>query len=231
MALNRLHASYKRISRILSEISLILTNNITYTSYIYPMNVASVFRLLCMFSCALPIFSVRFATTWKQVTAATLASSAFLTSLPAISHADELVIKGTVSLSQGAVPVFAEKSALYVTAKEDFGVAGTILQQRAPPVMTKKLTGLKYFPVDVKLSDSLDQTAEGLANPKWKTGAKPLVISVRFDVDGDASTRSPDDLVGKGSSNKIKEVEGGWEDFSVTLEGRGVAGKFLTNTK
>jgi hypothetical protein len=150
-----------------------------------------------------------------------ISSSCFLFAQP--TFADE--IKGTVFLSANAKPVFNEKSALYLTAREDFGVLGTILQQRPPPVFSKKLTQLKEFPASVELSDVADLTVEGGLSSSWKSGKKNLVISARWDTDGDASTRGEDDLVGKGSSSKGEKE---WSDFSIELEGRGVAGKFLT---
>jgi len=151
-----------------------------------------------------------------------VATAVILFSQPAFS--DE--IKGTVFLVEGAKPVFNEKSALYITAREDFGVLGTILQQRPPPVLSKKLTELKEFPAPVVLSDLTDLTIEGGISSSWKSGKKNLVISGRWDTDGDANTRGENDLVGKGSSSK--GVNGEWSDFSIELEGRGVAGKFIT---
>ena len=50
-----------------------------------------------------------------------------------------------------------------------------------------------------------------------------LVVSARWDSDGVAATRDPNDLVGRG----LFQVRSGGE-VTVPLQGRGITGKFVT---
>jgi len=56
-----------------------------------------------------------------------------------------------------------------------------------------------------------------------------LVLSARLDRDGQASTRSPEDLVGQGVMYKFKSVDSAqWSRADVVLTGRGAFGEFVT---
>ena len=138
-----------------------------------------------------------------------------------------LEIQGTVTLKEGAVVPPGENVALYITAKSDPGLwTSAVRSIKLPPVLTKRITPANSFPLEFTLSDETDMTPEGIATAKeWQSGNLPLLFSARLDSDGVAATRGPDDLVGQGTSNF---KDGSWERVSISLEGRGVAGKFIT---
>jgi hypothetical protein len=57
-----------------------------------------------------------------------------------------------------------------------------------------------------------------------------LTISSRLDMDGNANTRGPDDLVGRGQLKRSKQTAAASVcDFE--LKGRGFGGKFVTTKK
>ena len=102
-----------------------------------------------------------------------------------------------------------------------------VLNAKPPPVLTKRIAVLpNSFPVKIVLDDSTDTTIEGQANQKWKFGDLPLLLSVRYDEDGTAATRSPNDLIGQATVNFVGNE---WENFDIAMGGRGIAGKFITN--
>lgn len=142
-------------------------------------------------------------------------------------YAEGLRFEGTVSLNEGAVVPQGDKVALYITAKADPGVwISAVRSIKLPPVLTKRISPVESFPLDFTISEDADVTPEGVATVnEWKSGNLPLLFSARLDADGVAATRSPDDLVGQGTSNF---VDGKWERIAITLEGRGVTGKFIT---
>lgn len=137
-----------------------------------------------------------------------------------------IVLSGIVDISPSTSMSFKEGSALYVTAREDFGLwTSAVRNIKAPPILTKRIANIKSFPITVSL-DLNDLTPEGVASKKsWSTGKLPLTISSRFDMDGVASTRDPDDLVGISKS----EFKGGkFENFRIELGDRGIGGKLVT---
>jgi hypothetical protein len=143
-----------------------------------------------------------------------------------------VTMNGQIQLSSVniAAPT-GDKSALYITVREDVGVwTSAVRNMKPPPIMTKRMTNIKNFPVSVTLNSKDDMTQEGAASAdEWMNSKRPLIISSRLDSDGVASTRSPEDLVGQGEAKY--NGNNGWESFSVDLSGRGVAGKFITNQK
>ena len=138
-----------------------------------------------------------------------------------------LEIQGTVTVKEGSVLPQGENVALYITAKADPGLwTSAVRNIKLPPVLTKRIASVNTFPFEFTLSDEKDATPEGIATAKeWTSGDLPLLFSARLDSDGVAATRGPDDLVGQGSSNF---KDGSWERVTIALEGRGVAGKFIT---
>lgn len=138
-----------------------------------------------------------------------------------------LEVQGIITLKEGAIPPQGDNVALYITAKADPGLwTSAVRNIKLPPVLTKRIAPVTDFPLDFTLSDELDSTPEGISTAKeWKSGDLPLLFSARLDSDGVAATRGPDDLVGQGTSNF---KDGTWERVSISLEGRGVAGKFIS---
>jgi hypothetical protein len=145
-------------------------------------------------------------------------------------YADSGLLQGTVSIKDGVVPPSGEKVALYITARADPGVwVSAVRNIKNPPVLATRITSIESFPYAFTITDEKSSTPEGINTAaQWKSGALPLAVSARLDSDGVAATRSPEDLIGQG---KAKFVNGNWEDVKITLEGRGVAGKFITEKK
>lgn len=159
------------------------------------------------------------------------------------------VVSGTVSLP---MDVFLDSSsstnaALYVTVRPDTpdNVPAAILngtRGKPPPVMAARFPSPITFPFEFQLSSPQNLTPEGASmgstspdtiltavssiqdiSTLWWAN-DDLIVSARWDSDGVAATRSPEDLVGrtlwrrKSSDNKLQLV----------LTGRGAFGKFVT---
>ena len=165
-----------------------------------------------------------------------------LQSFSQIVHAEEkkeIFVTGRVSLPSGMTTdslgdAAAAKPALYITARPNRpdNVRKAILdgtRGKSPPVLIARFES-PVFPFDFKLG-SKDLTAEGVGDSDQQSATKDgtfwwsaddLIISARWDNDGVAATRSPDDLVGK---NVWKQGSTG---FVLDLQGRGPIGKLAT---
>jgi hypothetical protein len=177
-----------------------------------------------------------------------------IVALPQLSEAGESesiqsVLRGVVSLKPGTEAFSSASAALYVTAKPETTInapkeIADMFAGRPPPVLTARfpiLSGSEAFPFKFQLNES-DITAEGSyqnaneenkANKYWWTNDN-LVVSARFDTDGVASTRDPDDLVGRAFSFVAKGSDLIFRydrDVEVQLQGRGIGGKFITTKK
>ena len=160
------------------------------------------------------------------------------------------ILKGVVTLKPGSEPVSSESAALYVTAKPETTinapkVIADAFAGRPPPVLTARFpisTGVDAFPFNFQFTES-DITVEGAyqdgngnekSNKYWWIHDN-LVVSARFDSDGVAATRDPDDLVGRSFSLVAKGDSGDnfrYENYvDIQLQGRGVGGKFITTKK
>jgi hypothetical protein len=161
------------------------------------------------------------------------------------------LVTGTVSLAPGsALPLspsggeeggdiqpVSTQPALYITCRPDRvdNVPAAILngtRGKPPPVLSARFEN-PTFPFEFALS-AKDVTLEGGAaedenktsNRYWWNSEPSLIVSARWDSDGVAATRSPEDLVGRGVSSK-RDTAGPYKvDF--TLGGRGAFGKFAT---
>jgi hypothetical protein len=169
-------------------------------------------------------------------------------------YSNVIFLKGVVSLLSADYKVnptdatTTSTPAIYVTCRPDRpdNVPGAILsgtRGKPPPVLAARFEN-PTFPFEFELG-SKDLTMEGIFNESG-TGApilennpapppaslqnvwwnkENLVVSARFDTDGVAATRSPEDLVGRGFwKNGDTSVE-------VLLTGRGAFGKFATGAK
>ncbi len=68
----------------------------------------------------------------------------------------------------------------------------------------------------------------------WEKNGKDLVVSARLDSDGVASTRDPEDLVGRGVSTRPLDRandDATVANVSIELRGRGMFGKSVTAKK
>jgi hypothetical protein len=147
-------------------------------------------------------------------------------------------IRGTVSLPAGDDAVsITNDGALYVTCRSNRpdNVPAAILsgtRGKPPPVLVSRfvINSQENFPYEFELSTPKDLTVEGasLVDNKYWWLQDDLIVSVRWDSDGIAATRSPDDLVGRGITKSSKEEDAGFPSVSITLSGRGAFGKFVT---
>jgi hypothetical protein len=142
-------------------------------------------------------------------------------------------VEGTVTLQPGTPVVKALESqpALYITARPDKAdnIPRAILdgsRGKPPPILAARISN-PTFPLSFSLTD-LDLTVEGASQVSggengfwWKN--LDLVVSARWDSDGVAATRDPNDLVGRG----MFQVSSG-NNVVVPLQGRGLTGKFVT---
>ena len=126
-------------------------------------------------------------------------------------------------------PEDTSSSALYITARPNKAdnVPRAILDGsngKPPPVLVARFAN-PQFRFEFSLSTA-DLTQEGVSaseqNHFWFEG-QDLIVSARWDTDGNASTRDPTDLVGRS-----QYASKGGDDAIVQLEGRGMTGKFVT---
>ena len=197
--------------------------------------------------CISSIFSSAFVT--AVVTASPMISDAAETETnQQLSSSGTTILRGVVTLKPGAELTSSASAALYVTAKPETTInapkaIADMFAGRPPPVLTARYsisTGSDAFPFNFQFTES-DVTAEGsyedpndkkTTNKYWWTNDN-LVISARFDSDGVAATRDPDDLVGR----TFSLIEGNKDDdrlyrydkdVEIKLQGRGIGGKFIT---
>ena len=119
---------------------------------------------------------------------------------------------------------------MFITARpEQSAWLTAITNAKVPPVMTQKITEVNSFPLNFILDSTRDGTPEGLASSSWLSDNVQLALSARLDTDGSAMTRNPEDLVGRGITKR--NPDGGWQDVTIELVGRGIGGKIVTATK
>ena len=170
---------------------------------------------------------------------------------PQVSQAAEeieprTVLQGTVSLASG-VPFPPESmestssSAIYLTCRPDKpdNVPAAILngsRGKPPPVLAARIEN-PSFPLDISLVVPRDLTVEGASSTNASGDGKQLdidnlwwlkedlIVSARWDSDGVAATRSPEDLVGR------TVWKNGEAKVQLELGGRGAFGKYVTGGK
>ena len=164
---------------------------------------------------------------------------------PQLAHAEDgaskesTFVSGTVNLpagitDPGPVPTSDEnnqpptKPALYVTVRPNRpdNVPRAILdgsRGKPPPVLAARFEN-PGFPFEFGLGEK-DLTPEGMGNESggYWWSSDDLIVSARWDSDGVAATRSPEDLVGRNLWKK-----GTTEGFVLLLNSRGSFGKFAT---
>ncbi|CAJ1888524.1 unnamed protein product [Cylindrotheca closterium] len=106
---------------------------------------------------------------------------------------------------------------------------------KSPPVLAARIEN-PSFPLDFSLVSPRDLTVEGAASISADNGQSPdfnnlwwnkedLIVSARWDSDGVAATRSPEDLVGRAV------WKNGEAKVQLELGGRGAFGKYVTGSK
>mmetsp|Transcript_31529 Transcript_31529/g.74209 ORF Transcript_31529/g.74209 Transcript_31529/m.74209 type:complete len:288 (-) Transcript_31529:964-1827(-) len=125
------------------------------------------------------------------------------------------------------------KPALYITARPNRpdNVPRAILdgsRGKPPPVLAARYES-PGFPFTFQLSEKDltpegENTSGGSGNNKFWWSADDLVVSARWDSDGVAATRSPEDLVGR----NLWKRDDSSAQFVLPLQGRGSFGKFAT---
>ncbi len=162
-----------------------------------------------------------------------------------------VLVRGKLSLAPSVDLKDASGSAsLYITCRPDKpdNVPAAILngsRGKPPPVLSARIPN-PTFPLDFVLTVPRDLTLEGAWDGKSHLSPEntpirlptttdelwwnqvDLVVSARWDSDGVAATRSPEDLVGRGIWKFDKLMEG--SDVEIQLSGRGAFGKFATAT-
>lgn len=134
-------------------------------------------------------------------------------------------ISGIASISSSSQIPPGDSVALYVTVRPE----GSSFSKPIP-IMSKRIGNIQKYPVLFTLDYDSDKTVEGAQ--MLSTGMDSInsvTVSARLDTDGMASTRSPEDLVGRGNSRW--NHNNGWNDINIELVGRGITGKFITGSK
>lgn len=137
----------------------------------------------------------------------------------ALDNEEDVVVAGTLSLSsEDEPPPDTAKGAVYVTVKLGASTDSTMSLVRAAPlaaVAAIRLTDVT-FPVSFRVT-SADLFPDA---PRVPPGAS-LTVSARYDADGIAATRDPDDLV---ASAFTKQND---QQLALKLQPRGLVSKFM----
>lgn len=191
-----------------------------------------------------PAYASRRDCLWRAVTACTttfvlLTSPPTHASSPSLSPDKSVWVEGRVDLAPDATvqAVEGQANALYVTCRPNRpdNVPAAILsgtRGKPPPVLAARFEN-PTFPLKFSL-DAENLTPEGAntgggESPTgyWWSG-DDLVVSARWDADGVAATRSPEDLVGRAVLLRSGDRGGDAAVVVVQLQGRGAFGKFAT---
>ena len=160
--------------------------------------------------------------------------------VPCLAATPEPLFSGTVTLQEGvSLPAEAPAAALYVTAKPDRpdNVPAAILdgtRGKPPPVVSARYPNPTFpFAFDVTEENLTPEgaaagaTSDAGGDRLWWAG-EDLVVSARFDTDGVAATRDPEDLVGRGILKRGRNKGGSFQSVEIKLQGRGFGGKLVT---
>ena len=164
------------------------------------------------------------------VAAATFAPSG----LPAQAAQGNTVARGSVALPSGLTAVGSDLpgAALYVTAKPIDTSTGIYAQAgKVPPLAAARYPSPIEWPFSFSLTTN-DLTPEfANVDPSAYSGVD-LSVTARYDTDGVAATRGPDDLVGRATQSKRGATDPeAWSPAMVELQGRGLTGRLLTGGK
>ena len=170
----------------------------------------------------------------RALLAAVAATLVPTTVVPALAAQGTPVASGSVTLPSGLTAVGSDMpgAALYVTAKPIDTSTGIYAQAgKVPPLAAARYPSPIEWPFSFSLTTN-DLTPE-FANVEpsaWKL--VDLTVTARYDTDGVAATRGPDDLVGRGILSKRGAADPeAWSPAKVELQGRGLTGRLLTGGK
>jgi hypothetical protein len=188
-------------------------------------------------------------------------SSSYATPISSLPP-DKVYLRGTVTLQPGQTIPSSSEAALYITVRPNVPddapraiLDGT--RGKSPPVLSARFPiasstteGAEFFPLDFELTQQnltpegamllpTTTTTDGEVGDRstmlwWEKNGKDLIVSARLDTDGVASTRDPEDLVGRGISPRSSERandEANVTVVSIELRGRGMFGKSVTARK
>ena len=143
-----------------------------------------------------------------------------------------IIATGVVQLQNGATVIGAAEAALYVTVRPAEAGGGALQAgTKVVPLATARVAAPIAFPYKFQLTEA-DLTAEYKSIELSSIKSLDLLVSARFDGDGVAATRGPDDLVGRGLLRKAGSIEPlRWKPAVVELQGRGLTGRLLTGGK
>lgn len=168
-----------------------------------------------------------------------------------------VILASDIELPKGteSAATTSSSSALYITCRPDKpdNVPQAILngsRGKAPPVLAARFEN-PTFPFTFDLVSPTNLTPEGAsaslssssslagneaiatidiateAGQFWWSG-DDLIVSARWDSDGVAATRNPEDLVGRGLWKHKGGTDGRGGNVEITLTGRGAFGKLVT---
>ena len=145
----------------------------------------------------------------------------------ALADEPSIIATGTVALQKGILAGSDQNAALYITVRPAAPEGGAALQAgKVVPLATARFAAPLSFPFTFKLT-TVDLTAEYATMGAYDQ--LDLTVSARYDGDGVAATRGPDDLVGRGLLKKNKSQDPSqWQSAYVELQGRGLTGRLLT---
>jgi hypothetical protein len=160
----------------------------------------------------------------RSILAAACLSAMTTTTVPSFAIEPFTVASGTIALQRGLTkPPDAAAAALYITARTEAAPGSKI-----PPLARARVGTDLSFPYRFRLTTS-DLTPEYASVDPQNWEAADLIITARFDTDGVAATRGPDDLVGRAPLLKHNtRDEADWSKCAVELQGRGLTGLLLT---
>ena len=143
-----------------------------------------------------------------------------------------IIATGVVQLQNGATVIGAAEAALYVTVRPAEAGGGALQAgTKVVPLATARVAAPIAFPYKFQLTEA-DLTDEYKSIELSSFKNLDLLVSARFDGDGVAATRGPDDLVGRGLLRKAGSSEPlRWKPAVVELQGRGLTGRLLTGGK
>mmetsp|Transcript_32949 Transcript_32949/g.74607 ORF Transcript_32949/g.74607 Transcript_32949/m.74607 type:complete len:243 (-) Transcript_32949:21-749(-) len=151
-------------------------------------------------------------------------------------------LSGSCVIKPGAIPPVDANAALYVTARPESlsSAPGSLFDMlvgnyggKPPAVLTARYPiygGAAPYEFELSTSDLTEEGSFSTSTDKseglwWQNDN--LIISARLDSDGVASSRDPEDLVGRISCS-AKDSRSG---LQIELSGRGMFGKSVTRKK
>eukprot|EP00977_Amphora_coffeiformis_P011975 scaffold2934_cov176-Amphora_coffeaeformis.AAC.3 len=190
-----------------------------------------------LWTAARACFGITTAATATATATATIVLPSSQVSALDIPPPSSLFVEGRVALAPDATieTTSGQTNALYITVRPNRAdnVPAAVLSGtsgKPPPVLAARFEN-PTFPYEFKLTPA-DVTPEGAgtgeSSSNYWWSQDDLVVSARWDWDGIAATRSPEDLVGRATLSRSSQSD---KSVLVQLHGRGAFGKFATQKK